>query len=307
MRRSRLQPHPFAPPRQLGEYRIVRELGRGGMGVVYEAEHETMRRRVALKVLFPHMVDRGNVLERFLREARAAGRLHHTNIVPVFEVGSIDGHHFYAMQRIRGQNLDQVIADLRKLQKQVGNDQHTQNAAIGRTNSASQCLLTGHYEHVSMDEADTHIRSNSDRSSVEQIAESEKTEFESAEFVESSASDGSSTESLSEVGSGRDTYYHRVAQIGLQVADALAYAHDQGILHRDIKPANLILDTGGIVWVTDFGLARSQEDDITMTGDILGTLRYMAPERFQGRRGRAERHLQLGIDDLRTLHVKVCL
>lgn len=105
----------FQPPRQLGEYRIIRELGRGGMGVVYEAEHGTMRRRVALKMLFPHMVERGNVLERFVREARAAGRLHHTIIVPVFEVGSIDGKHFYAMQRIRGQNLDQVIGDLSSL------------------------------------------------------------------------------------------------------------------------------------------------------------------------------------------------
>ena len=68
-----------------------------------------------------------------------------------------------------------------------------------------------------------------------------------------------------------------------QVADALQYAHRQGIQHRDIKPANLILDPYGTVWVTDFGLAKSADaDDLTNTGDVLGTLRYMAPERFEG-------------------------
>src|SRR5208283_2482638 len=78
-------------------------------------------------------------------------------------------------------------------------------------------------------------------------------------------------------------FYRSVARIGIQVAEALEYANRQGILHRDVKPSNLLLDNHGNVWVADFGLAKTAEaDDLTHTGDILGTIRYMAPERFSG-------------------------
>src|SRR5207237_4010743 len=102
-------------PRQLGEYRILRQVSRGGMGIVYEAEQESLGRHVALKVLpFPALLDATH-LERFRREAQAAARLHHTNIVPVFGVGEQEGVHFYAMQFIRGQGLDEVLQELRRM------------------------------------------------------------------------------------------------------------------------------------------------------------------------------------------------
>ncbi len=107
---------PAIPPlSQIGDYRIVREIGRGGMGVVYEAEQISLGRRVALKVL-PRQVSRDRMVqERFRREARAAARLHHTNIVPVYEVGQDRDVRFYAMQFIQGQGLDAVITELGRL------------------------------------------------------------------------------------------------------------------------------------------------------------------------------------------------
>ncbi len=80
----------------------------------------------------------------------------------------------------------------------------------------------------------------------------------------------------------RQPFFRSVAQIGRQTAQGLAYAHARGIVHRDIKPSNLLLDTEGVVWITDFGLAKADDDGMTASGDILGTLRYMAPERFRG-------------------------
>jgi len=101
------------PPDVLGDYRLGREIGRGGMGIVYEAEQISLRRRVALKVLPVHPALEGRYLARFEREARTAAQLHHTNIVPVFAVGCEQGTHFYAMQLIEGRSLDHILNDMR--------------------------------------------------------------------------------------------------------------------------------------------------------------------------------------------------
>ena len=99
---------PPAAPERLDDFRVVREIGRGGMGVVYEAYQESLNRHVALKLL-REPAD----LARFRREARAAGRLHHTNIVPVYGVGEHAGRHYYVMQYIAGRGLDDVLREHR--------------------------------------------------------------------------------------------------------------------------------------------------------------------------------------------------
>ena len=102
---------------KLGDYRILREIGRGGMGVVFEAEQESLGRRVALKVLSSLAIIDEKQVRRFEREAKSAARLHHTNIVPVFGFGHQDGHHYYVMQFIQGQSLDVVLDELRRMKK----------------------------------------------------------------------------------------------------------------------------------------------------------------------------------------------
>ena len=121
------------PLRQIGDYRVLREIGRGGMGVVYEAEQISLGRRVALKVL-PRQVSGDRMIqERFRREARAAARLHHTNIVPVYEVGQDGDVRFYAMQFIQGQGLDLIITELRQLRDRARSEPKIKAASPGQS------------------------------------------------------------------------------------------------------------------------------------------------------------------------------
>jgi serine/threonine protein kinase len=227
-------------PQNLGEYRILREVGRGGMGIVYEAEQLPLGRHVALKVLPSSAVLNPSVLTRFQNEVRAAARLHHTNIVPVFDVGEYQGTHYYAMQFIAGQGLDVVLAELRRQRR----NEPAPDAASTKG-------------------AEVH---------------GPQTTAPAPSSVTAQDSRGNSTSH----GTSLSEYFQAVARMGLQVAEALAHAHGQGVLHRDIKPSNLLLDAQGCVWVTDFGLAKQAGCDVTNTGDVVGTLRYLAPERFQG-------------------------
>jgi serine/threonine protein kinase len=269
---------------RLGDYRILREVGRGGMGIVYEAEQESLGRHVALKVLPAHALLDPQRLQRFQREARAAARLHHTNIVPVYGVGEQDGLHYYVMQFIQGLALDEVLGELRKLRQvkqappttteEAGSKQRSGRVSDVSAVEVAQALLTGDFaSHAA----------GSQRRQAQVDGSPVRANVASSPSADSSLRlPGSSGQwSLSE--SGRQ-YWQSVARIGIQVAEALAYAHGQGTLHRDIKPSNLLLDTQGTVWVTDFGLAKAADsDDLTDAGDFVGTLRYMAPERFQGK------------------------
>ncbi|MHC4472536.1 MAG: tetratricopeptide repeat protein [Planctomycetota bacterium] len=216
------------PLRELGDFRIVREVGRGGMGVVYEAEQISLRRRVALKMLpLAGAVDAKH-LQRFRNEAQAAAHLHHNHIVPVYAVGSDRGVHHYAMQFVDGLSVAEMIDVLR------GNG----NGGAVRPPSS---------------------RSPSSSAAIECVTR------------------GGSTRS--------ERYCRAVARLGAQAAEALDHAHERGVVHRDIKPANLLIDGEGHLWITDFGLAAfSHNAGLTLTGDIVGTVRYMSPEQALAKR-----------------------
>jgi WD40 repeat protein/serine/threonine protein kinase len=318
------------PLGQVGDYRILREVGRGGMGVVYEAEQVSLGRRVALKVL-PRQVSQDlKMLARFRREARSAAQLHHTNIVPVFEVGKAGEVSYYAMQFIQGQGLDAVIDELQRLKGRAhrtgpAREPEPPDPAIpsGPTASApspsrpvgrmAHSLLTGRFvpetpgsqEEV---EAASAARETTDALSdrrdpdgIDAPPASDSSPVATSSLPSSVVLPGGSQ--LSAVESGRQPFFRSLAHIGRQVAAGLSYAHARGIVHRDIKPSNLLLDTEGVVWITDFGLAKASDDRLTQTGDILGTVRYMAPERFRGEGdGRADVYaLGLTLYELLTL------
>jgi serine/threonine protein kinase len=230
-----------APGQSFGDFRLLREVGHGGMGVVYEAEQISLGRRVALKVLpFAATMDPRH-LHRFQNEARAAASLEHAHIVPVYGVGCERGVHYYAMKFINGQSLAGFIQQL-------------------SADSASRGLESPGVVDVEAKDQGAGAPCSPDTAP----AAAARTELAPPD----------------------PAAFRQIAEWGIQAAEALEHAHSVGIVHRDIKPANLMIDGHGALWVTDFGLARTAADaGLTMTGDLLGTLRYMSPEQALAKHG----------------------
>jgi WD40 repeat protein/serine/threonine protein kinase len=210
----------------LGDFRLLRQVGRGGMGIVYEAEQISLGRRVALKVLpFAAMMDPRH-LQRFQNEARAAASLEHPHIVPVYGVGCERGVHYYAMRFIDATTLA---------------------------------------EFINVGQVSVPVQIAQERNPVPRPASGPPETLPLAGRTEQGPPDTQAC--------------RRIAQWGIEAATALEYAHTCGVVHRDIKPSNLLIDTHGKLWITDFGLAKfGGNPELTMTGDIVGTLRYMSPE-----------------------------
>ncbi len=246
---------------RLGDYRIIEEIGRGGMGHVMLGVHESLGRRVAIKILPPQFAGNEKHCERFRREAQAAANLHHPNIVSVFGAGRSEGYHYYVMDFIDGMGLNNVI---RGLQEDRSHD--------GTTDSSP-----------TRPEMNREVNGNSP------IGEPQGPTVGGEEATRISASDpplASPSTRPAALSPGcvlavpRGTERFRwAAGIIARIADALQYAHSEGKLHRDIKPSNLILDRDGRVWLTDFGLVKAfSEATMTGLGEIIGTPQYMAPE-----------------------------
>jgi serine/threonine protein kinase/WD40 repeat protein len=287
--------------RQLGDFRILREIGQGGMGIVYEARQESLGRHVALKVLPPSVSRHEAFRERFQREARAAAGLHHTNIVPIFGVGEDQGVLYYAMQFIQGHGLDVVLRDVKQMR---GMDPRDLDAAEQPTLTPARAemarsLLTGQFTLCELVTSPSPAAPmpvsqpgtldtppggpGARKSRLPSGTEEVRRDLPSTEPELLPRSSGFDTHSdLSNQPEAR--YYRSIALLGVQAAQGLAHAHSQGILHRDVKPSNLLLDLQGTLWITDFGLAKTEGGvDLTHSGELLGTLRYMAPERFEGK------------------------
>jgi serine/threonine protein kinase len=396
--------------KQLGDFRILREIGRGGMGIVYEAEQLSLSRRVAVKVLPKQSLLDDKHLLRFRREARTAAKLHHTNIVPVLGIGEHDGFHYIVMQYIDGVSVDAIIPQLARLHGTPGSDSKragspsassatssfadsspgsvfpsssqppvdqaavfkprglspdannpppsdsttdphgSSSSAVFRTlgvagksgssanlrvENVTRAILRGEFQPLALDSSDSLASSGISHSSSDSltVADAISPRSSSDERLEHAAAAAKLARgeeaTVSVVRNGAHSldfdydindedqepseeqvpfakhsrslrfgpaYWRSVARMGVQVADALQYAHLQGTLHRDIKPANLLVDQRGLVWVADFGLAKAvEQDDVSRTGDVVGTLRYMAPEQLIGQADKRSDIFSLGL------------
>ena len=217
--------------KQLGDCEIVREIGRGAMGIVFEGLQGPLKRRVAVKLLPWRFSAVPRWRERFDSEALTIAQLKHPNIVPIYSMGEHNEYAYFVMQFVNGVSLDHVIRRLRENAGVVYADEigHGQQDAESINTNSPQLSTAGGFQH-------RELRSDS---------------------------------------------WSGFAKVIVQVAHALAYAHGEGILHNDIKPANLLLTPAGRASVTDFGLARNFEEANEGENRLTGTLRYMAPERFE--------------------------
>jgi serine/threonine protein kinase/tetratricopeptide (TPR) repeat protein len=259
---------PSAPPPVLGDFELRREIGRGGMGTVYEAWQRSLQRVVALKVLSAQVSASRSAVLRFQREAQAAAQLHHSHIIPIYAQGEQDGFYFYAMELVDGRGLNTIIAEAR--------DQ------AGRTTALSdpdETVALPRTEAGAGSDADT-VRLERQKHDQRVHADSRHASGASGDRDMSSGDSAITLNAVGEVDSSEERFGY-IARHVAAVADALEYAHRQGVIHRDIKPHNLMMGEDGRLRIADFGLARIKEEPgVTVTGEFIGSPLYMSREQL---------------------------
>lgn len=218
------------------------------MGTVYSAWQGSLQRNVALKVLAPHVASTSKAVARFRREAQAAAKLHHMHIVPIYAQGEANGSYFYAMELVEGESLHSLIMNLRSQYRPESVPDHAETVVLPQ------------------------------RSVTTTLLQSPGTASPSSSSVRKSGSKSKTDRAF-----GDESFFREAARHMADVADALQYAHANGVIHRDIKPHNLLFGRDGRLRVSDFGLARfAEQPGVTMTGEVLGSPLYMSPEQITG-------------------------
>jgi serine/threonine protein kinase len=242
----------------LGDFEILAELGRGGMGVVYRARQVSLGREVALKVL-PDYAHRGPMaIQRFRNEARAAARLQHTNIVPIYAQGEDHGTFFYAMELVAGASLDAAIRDRTRFLSPSNPSLSIRPTTVTPTARAAETAeLIRDYPPPN-----TEIGPIGHIGPIDRVMPPLPLDARNLRRI-------------------RQDYCH-LARLLAEVADGLEHAHRAGVIHRDIKPQNLLVGADERLHITDFGLARlADAESITLTGEVMGTPAYLSPEQVR--------------------------
>ncbi len=270
-------------PARFGPYRVIRAIGRGGMGEVYEAVEEPLARRVAVKTIRRSQSTGATSLLRFDRERRTLARLHHTNIVPIFATGCEGDLLYFAMPYLSGASLGQVIKTALLL------------------GSSSSTLSSSSFEQL-LQEAHSRSQSASEKTAPP-VAPAPKPAVPGGAQAADAGSPGRAASSVPSAGDAgipllSKTYNRTAVAVMTAVAEGVHHAHEAGVIHRDLKPSNIMVETGGHSWVLDFGLATLKkatpegvaasvtfaipaEPDASLTAGPIGTPPYMAPEQHQ--------------------------
>ena len=278
-------------PRRFGDFELIRELGRGGMGVVYEARQVSLDRRVALKLMPAAFAQDPKAIARFRREAQTAAKLEHPGIVRVLAVEVSDDVPWYAMELIEGMPLHRLLRLIDAKSLTSGHELATivreeiellHGPGTRRVSRVAE--LDGEGPSATPANKSPATRAPASRGASTRGASTRGGSTRGASTRGGSTRGGTTRAATARASAWRDGLLETLVEFALQLCDALAHAHAAGVVHRDIKPSNLLVRADGSLVLTDFGLARDFGlPSATLTGEFAGTPHYVSPEQASGK------------------------